>query len=277
MRYAFSLVELSIVLVILGLLTGGILTGQSLIRAAELRSITTEFNTYQTAVMTFKDKYFALPGDMTNATDFWNSAGGDGLITTSACYSVATGNNGTCSGNGDTVIGTADNHGSNVERFSFWQHLSLAELIQGEFAAVGSGISYGHQAGYNAPASKLDTAIWSIIKIDDASNLNASQYYNGIMPTVLNGSHHFVFGTSYQPVGTYYSAPAQPALPPEEAWGIDTKLDDGMPYTGKIISTARSTSASLYCTTDDDVTVVSAEYRLTSSDVACALLFDAGF
>ena len=37
-RHAFSLVELSIVLVILGLLTGGILTGQSLIRAAELRS-----------------------------------------------------------------------------------------------------------------------------------------------------------------------------------------------------------------------------------------------
>ena len=45
----FSLVELSIVLVILGLLTGGILTGQTLIRAAELRSVTTEFQRFQAA------------------------------------------------------------------------------------------------------------------------------------------------------------------------------------------------------------------------------------
>ena len=66
----FSLVELSIVLVILGLLIGGILTGQSLIRAAELRSVTTQYQGYVTAVNTFRDKYFALPGDMPNAIDF---------------------------------------------------------------------------------------------------------------------------------------------------------------------------------------------------------------
>ncbi len=46
MRHGFSLVELSIVLVILGLLTGGILTGQNLIHAAELRSVTTEFSAF---------------------------------------------------------------------------------------------------------------------------------------------------------------------------------------------------------------------------------------
>jgi prepilin-type N-terminal cleavage/methylation domain-containing protein len=49
MKQGFSLIELSIVLVILGLLTGGILTGQNLIRAAELRSITTQHQGYQTA------------------------------------------------------------------------------------------------------------------------------------------------------------------------------------------------------------------------------------
>jgi prepilin-type N-terminal cleavage/methylation domain-containing protein len=61
MKAAFSLVELSIVLVILGLLTGGILTGQNLIRAAELRAVVTEFNRYQTAVRTFEDKYSPFP------------------------------------------------------------------------------------------------------------------------------------------------------------------------------------------------------------------------
>ena len=73
-RYGFSLVELSIVLVILGLLVGGVLTGQSLIRAAELRSVSTEYSRYVASVHTFRDKYFALPGDMTNATQFWGTA-----------------------------------------------------------------------------------------------------------------------------------------------------------------------------------------------------------
>ena len=86
MRAAFSLVELSIVLVILGLLTGGILTGQNLIRAAELRSVVTEFQTYQTAVMTFRDKYFALPGDMTNATDFWGEMTNCGAASPSSSH-----------------------------------------------------------------------------------------------------------------------------------------------------------------------------------------------
>ena len=77
-RHAFSLVELSIVLVILGLLVGGVLSGQSLIRAAQLRSVTTQFANYRAAVFTFRDKYFALPGDMANASAFWGSAGGTG-------------------------------------------------------------------------------------------------------------------------------------------------------------------------------------------------------
>ena len=64
----FTLVELSIVLVILGLLVGGVLTGQSLIRAAELRTVSTQYATFSTAVNTFRDKYFTIPGDMTNAS-----------------------------------------------------------------------------------------------------------------------------------------------------------------------------------------------------------------
>jgi prepilin-type N-terminal cleavage/methylation domain-containing protein len=60
-RRGFSLVELSIVLVILGLLTGGILTGQNLIRAAELRSAVTELQRHQASTQSFRDKYFAIP------------------------------------------------------------------------------------------------------------------------------------------------------------------------------------------------------------------------
>ena len=73
MRKGFSLVELSIVLVILGLLVGGVLSGQSLIRAAELRAATQEYQRYYTATQTFRDKYFAIPGDFNNAQAFWDS------------------------------------------------------------------------------------------------------------------------------------------------------------------------------------------------------------
>lgn len=61
---AFSLVELSIVLVILGLLTGGILTGQSLIESATMRRQLADIATLQSATLSFRDKYMAIPGDM---------------------------------------------------------------------------------------------------------------------------------------------------------------------------------------------------------------------
>ena len=102
-NHAFSLVELSIVLVILGLLTGGVLTGQSLIKAAELRSVTTELNQWQTVVNTFKGKYFAIPGDMSNAHLFWGSAGGSGFIDDGCESATGTGTQ-TCSGDGNGLL-----------------------------------------------------------------------------------------------------------------------------------------------------------------------------
>ena len=54
-RHAFTLVELSIVLVILGLLVGGVLSGQSLIHSAQLRVVTTELDNYKTAMNSFRD------------------------------------------------------------------------------------------------------------------------------------------------------------------------------------------------------------------------------
>src|SRR3569833_2534544 len=112
----FTLVELSIVLVILGLLVGGVLTGQSLIRAAELRSVTTQEQRYVTAVQTFRDKYFALPGDMTNATAYWGTA--------TACpgdYPSPAATSATCNGDGDVQIFSR-------ETFRFCQQLANAGL-----------------------------------------------------------------------------------------------------------------------------------------------------
>jgi len=101
-KQGFSLVELSIVLVILGLLVGGVLSGQSLIRAAELRKYITLQDRYRTALLSFRDKYFALPGDMTNATAFWGAKSATNCLNNAgAAVNTATG---TCDGNGDGNI-----------------------------------------------------------------------------------------------------------------------------------------------------------------------------
>jgi prepilin-type N-terminal cleavage/methylation domain-containing protein len=104
-QQGFTLVELAIVLVILGLLVGGVITGQNLIRAAELRSVTVEFAQYQSAVLQFRDRYRALPGDMNNATLFWGAAATCPPTSAAPLTTQAT-----CNGNGNGQINPDNSH-----------------------------------------------------------------------------------------------------------------------------------------------------------------------
>ena len=63
----FTLVELAIVMIIIGLLIGGILKGQELINNARVSSSVTQIKGAEAAINTFRDKYAALPGDIANA------------------------------------------------------------------------------------------------------------------------------------------------------------------------------------------------------------------
>ena len=142
---AFSLVELSIVLVILGLLVGGVLAGQSLIRAAELRTIVSEYQRYVAATLSFRDKYFAIPGDMTNATAFWgkdntNCSGNTGTAATP----------GTCNGDGS---GTVPWNSTEMPRY--WQQLALAGMVEGSYTGTGGAINGEVVPGTNSPRSRI--------------------------------------------------------------------------------------------------------------------------
>ena len=66
-KSGFTLVELAIVLVIIGLIIGGVLVGQDLIKAAEIRSSTTQIEKYNTAATAFRTKYDGFPGDLASA------------------------------------------------------------------------------------------------------------------------------------------------------------------------------------------------------------------
>jgi prepilin-type N-terminal cleavage/methylation domain-containing protein len=247
--HAFSLVELSIVLVILGLLIGGILSGQALIRAAELRSITTEYSRYVTATQTFRDKYFALPGDMTNATSFWNAA----HATPATCYTTASSTALTCNGDGNGLI--YPNAGSN-ETYRYWQHLANAGLIEGSYDGIEHGANSYSSTTANSPRSKISNGLWFVWHwgtiVGDA-NLFAGNYDNffELGQIVADGD------------------PSNPIIKPEEAWNIDTKIDDGKPGLGKLVVRYWSTCTNA-ATKDDGAT---AAYLLTSSAVGCTLIF----
>ncbi len=236
---AFSLVELSIVLVILGLLTGGILAGQSLIRAAELRAIPTEYARYSAAFNTFRDKYFALPGDMIIATQFWGTATG-----AAACPgnnpTAARPDARTCNGDGDGRVVHVSAGGANQnEAYAAWQHLANAGLIEGSYSGVnntvGSGVPYsaGVLGGFNVPSSKMSNAAWGTFTLGlvDPSGTGTidGEYGNALM-----------FGQRSS--GALW--PDGVPLKQDEAWNIDTKMDDGKPGSGKVVT---AETHNIYC------------------------------
>ncbi len=250
----FSLVELSIVLVILGLLTGGILAGQSLIRAAELRAVTTEFNKYQTAMQTFRDKYFAIPGDFKDATKFWGYLVSGSGCTTNSSQAVAT--PGACDGDGD---GTLDFNGTGnaAEVFGFWQHLANAGLIEGTYTGIaGSGSATDAVLGENSPKSKMANGGWTARNLNTESTVSVN-YYD------YNYGHVFVFGATISGFDTVAGL-----LKNEEVWNIDTKMDDGRPGYGKIM--AGRWGACSDASADDDL---DSDYDLTTTSANCSIVF----
>lgn len=257
MRYGFSLVELSIVLVILGLLTGGILAGQSLIRAAELRAVTTEYQRWITATQTFRDKYFALPGDFRDATKFW-----DRNVTNGWCVSNSSkagpAVSGACDGNGDGNVDNGPAASQSGEIFQFWRHLALAGLIEGTYSGLaGADGIYDCEIGTNCPASRLGNAGWSARWLPSSFAGDASAWY------ALDFGNFLQFGTHIDPWMTEYTA-----LKPEEAWNIDSKMDDGKPAQGKVIAMRW-----IACTTSTSAVDYAGDYRLNDAALQCALHF----
>ena len=82
-RCGYSLIELSIVLVIVGLLIGGVLVGTTLINAAEIKALMSTADQYRTAYNAFQSRYNCIPGDCRKATSYFSgtqNGDGDGLI-----------------------------------------------------------------------------------------------------------------------------------------------------------------------------------------------------
>jgi prepilin-type N-terminal cleavage/methylation domain-containing protein len=139
----FTLVEIAIVLVIIGLLLGGILKGQEMITQAKIKNVMADMSGVSAAMYGYQDRYKALPGDDSKATR-WTGA---------------------TAGNGDGVIvGAYQDADATKESMLFWSHLRLAGFVSGTgvtnpFNAVSGkmGVQTGDGSGPN-PAGVLGEA-----------------------------------------------------------------------------------------------------------------------
>ncbi|MDR1350460.1 MAG: prepilin-type N-terminal cleavage/methylation domain-containing protein [Zoogloeaceae bacterium] len=135
----FTLVEIAIVLVIIGLLLGGVLKGQELIVQARIRNVINDLNGVTTAIYAYQDRYRALPGDERHASvsGRWSGvSGGDGNGVICGAY------------NGGAVGGSVC--GGEMESRLIWRHLRLSGLITGAEDSIpvnAAGGLIGVQAG----------------------------------------------------------------------------------------------------------------------------------
>jgi prepilin-type N-terminal cleavage/methylation domain-containing protein len=256
-RHAFSLIELSIVLVILGLLTGGILAGKSLIRASELRSVVTENDRYRTAMFAFRDKYFALPGDFAMASKFWGAAGGNG--SNNACYTALAnvGTSGSCDGDGDGFV-PWNNSNNRREDMLVWNHLANGGLIEGSYSYYTGGNS--PIVGTNVARSRVSSAAgWGMCYMNQG---NYGHGYGHLLTLAAPG-----WSTNACSMGN------SSGLKSEEAWGIDKKLDDGLAGTGRVTA-ANAYNAMTGCLSDSfGAESQSSTYDLQTNGDSCRLFW----
>ena len=205
----FTLVEIAIVIVVIGLLVAGVTAGRSVIEGARLNSIIQDTTKYITAYTAFKTQYGAAPGDMANASSYWPAA---------------------VNGNGDGLVG--ETNISSAEALGIWQHLALAGLIEGSYTGLyGAGVVLGS----NAPPT-------------DYNNNSTFYTYSHNLWNMYDRGNSIVLS------GLLSVGWDNPQIAVVDAYKIDKKIDDAMPYIGNVVS---------YSNVDD--TCVAAGLRLSDT------------
>lgn len=118
LQRGYTYIELAIVLVVIGLIVAGIVNSDGLTNSAKMRHVIKDLQTYQSAYNNFRGQYNVLPGDMGDATTYWNT---------------------TNNGSNDGVILDATACGGSRETLCAWQQLSLARFLEKSYTGAPVG------------------------------------------------------------------------------------------------------------------------------------------
>ncbi len=254
----FSLVELSVVLAIIGLLAGGIVAGQALIKNARLAKVGTTLNNLKLAYNQFKSQYGYFPGDFPLATTIWGRADNGVPITTNcpfaATYNANANPNGTCNGNGDDWVNTSS---SDPEQVRGWQQMRLSGLVTGNY----TGIWASQQVPEVTNPGILDYNPNGFVEVNGASWYCTGIYAGPIVgcPEAADGNYYGAF--TYESYGTSGSMTGGgPAVTPQDAYSLDRKYDDGSPNNGDVRAMRLNSC------------LAGNEYDVTRNDFQCALI-----
>lgn len=224
---AFTLIELSIVLVIIGLIVGGVLVGQSLIQAAGVRATISQIEKYNTAANTFYGKYGYLPGDIPAGP--------------AAQFGLAARGQYAGEGDGNGVIESTWNNASGGwfgtgfltgEEGLFWVDLSTAGLIDGAFSAANATTVFSPgttvNPGLYLPAAKIGSGNYVYVWSDGPQGGN---------PPGPNHINYFGLSAATGSItGCANCAASNPGLSVASANAVDSKMDDGLAQSGRVIA-----------------------------------------
>ena len=245
-QQGFSLAELSIVLVIMGLLAGGVMVGRDMIVSSKMNALATEQGILVSATKIFQDKYYSLPGDFKQAEGVWGTASG-------GCDWGARSGTQTCNGNGDGKVLTT----TQVEMFAFWVHLNNAGLLDDSYSGVYTGTNVRFTAGTDVPNSQwTDKTGWIAYYVGNITGGANAIYYDG------NYGHVLMLGDEG------LDLTSNGVMSPSEQKKLDTKFDDGDPDSGDIRG-AKGTFASSCIT--------GTSYNVSNGEAGCAPIWITGF
>jgi len=238
-RSAFSLIELSIVLIIIGLLIAGVTGGASLIKSSELRSAMGEARGYSVAVNAFYTQFDAYPCDFGTPISAGDTPGNED---SRIFYQVAG--------------GTAEGH----EAF---RDLFTIGAITDNTLTYGAASAVSMAPGTNLPESKIKSAGWAF---DNNGVTNVVVLTGTTSATVPDGTNALnASGTT-----SIFTA----VLTPTDALSIDRKSDDGASISGDVRAVGANAAAASLATTDCHANDGNGAYNVAEEATLCGLSFN---
>lgn len=229
----FTLLELAIVIVVIGLVAGGIIVGRDLISAAAVRAQLSQLDVVQTGIGVFRQKYSCLPGDCAKAGTY-------GFVARQPNIRGRGDGNGVLEGLGSTCnswwYAWADQTPQEVRPFSqvvgenavFWRDMSEAGLIPEKVSLPTNDNS--------------DCTAWACMDPTPSTSPSIFSFYprakygkTGLLYVYSDGGVNYI-GLSEARIMRCFYLYTNPLLSTAEAFIMDTKVDDGLPLTGSVLA-----------------------------------------